>query len=355
MQNAVSKQAGVRLELVDSNGVLPTGVPDKVFLRAYDFRRFLHKHLLPHLAEPPSANPLLGVNLPRLPDLPNEIHGRWPEIGQGHRIGTAELPIDHSVTPVESRGGSRTARKTLQQFLVHKLSRYADNRNRPDHDATSNLSPYLHFGHISAHEVFSELTRQADWTPGRVDHDALGKAAEWWGLTEHAGGFLDQLITWRELGFNCCSKRGDFDSYESLPQWAQKTLEEHADDERPHCYSTEQFEQAETHSQLWNASQRQLVREGRIHNYLRMLWGKKILEWSESPQDALRIMLDLNNKYAVDGRDPNSYSGIFWVLGRYDRPWGPERPIFGRIRYMSIRNTMRKLSVASYMEKYAAI
>ena len=150
-----------------------------------------------------------------------------------------------------------------------------------------------------------------------------------------------------------CSRRSDFHKYESLPEWAQKTLAEHASDPRPYSYTLEEFESAETHDPLWNAAQIQLRREGRIHNYLRMLWGKKILEWSESPREALSIMIQLNNKYALDGRNPNSYSGIFWVLGRYDRAWGPERKIFGKIRFMSSDNTARKIKVKKYIEEYS--
>ena len=165
--------------------------------------------------------------------------------------------------------------------------------------------------------------------------------------------FLDQLITWRELGYNMCACREDYDRYESLSLWAQKTLQDHVRDRRPHKYSLDQFEAGKTNDPLWNAAQMQIVREGRLHNYLRMLWGKKILEWSESPQEALGIMVELNNKYGLDGRDPNSYSGIFWVLGRYDRPWGPGRPVFGKIRYMSSQNTARKIKVKSFIKKYA--
>jgi deoxyribodipyrimidine photo-lyase len=131
------------------------------------------------------------------------------------------------------------------------------------------------------------------------------------------------------------------------------SLQKHAADKREYVYSLEQFEKGETHDPLWNAAQRQLVQEGRIHNYLRMLWGKKILHWSRSPQDALEIMIELNNKYALDGRDPNSYSGIFWVLGRYDRPWGPERPIFGTIRYMSSDSTLKKIHLKKYLKKFS--
>lgn len=167
-----------------------------------------------------------------------------------------------------------------------------------------------------------------------------------------AEAFLDQLVTWRELGFNMCMLGTGWDRYESLPGWALKTLEAHGNDSRPSLYKLEDFEAAETHDVLWNAAQRQLISEGRIQNYLRMLWGKKILEWSPSPRTALEVMVELNNKYALDGRDPNSYSGIFWVLGRYDRAWGPERPIFGKIRYMSSESTARKFHLKKYISKY---
>nr|MDP2470114.1 hypothetical protein [Candidatus Palauibacterales bacterium] len=135
--------------------------------------------------------------------------------------------------------------------------------------------------------------------------------------------------------------------------WALETLEKHAVDARPYLYDLQQLDAASTHDELWNAAQRQLLRDGRIHNYLRMLWGKKILEWTASPREAARVMIELNNRYAIDGRDPNSYSGIFWCLGRYDRPWGPERPVFGKIRYMSSTNTARKLRIGEYVARYA--
>ena len=171
-------------------------------------------------------------------------------------------------------------------------------------------------------------------------------------MGEAAESFLDELITWREVGYNMCALRSDFDQYESLPEWARKTLDEHAGDPRPHVYDLQQLESAGTHDPLWNAAQWQLVTTGRMHNYLRMLWGKKILEWSPTPRAALQVMLELNNKYALDGRNPNSYSGIFWVLGRYDRAWGPERPVFGKIRFMSSENTARKLKVKRYIERF---
>ena len=160
------------------------------------------------------------------------------------------------------------------------------------------------------------------------------------------------MVTWRELGFNMASRRDDYDQYDSLPDWSQATLKKHARDRREVVYTLDEFAAARTHDPVWNAAQTQLLREGRIHNYLRMLWGKKILEWTASPRDALEVMIELNNKYAVDGRDPNSYSGIFWCLGRYDRPWGPERPIFGTVRYMSSQNTKRKLHLEGYLKTY---
>jgi len=171
-----------------------------------------------------------------------------------------------------------------------------------------------------------------------------------WGVGESAAAFLDQLVTWRELGYQFAAKREDHARYESLPAWARKTLEEHAGDRRPHLYDLDRFEHADTHESLWNAAQNQLRLQGVMHNYLRMLWGKKILHWSESPRAALEIMTELNDRYALDGRDPNSVSGIFWVLGRHDRAWGPEREVFGKVRYMSTANTRRKLRASRYEE-----
>jgi deoxyribodipyrimidine photo-lyase len=155
-------------------------------------------------------------------------------------------------------------------------------------------------------------------------------------------------------GFNCCQTQNDYDQFESILAWVLKTLQLHTRDERSYDNIREQFERAKTHDPLWNTAQTQLVREGRVQNYLRMLWGKKILEWTRPPAKALEMMVELNNKYALDGRDPNSYSGIFWCLGRYDRPWGPERPIFGTVRYMSSENTARKFNVREHVREYSS-
>jgi len=203
------------------------------------------------------------------------------------------------------------------------------------------------------HEVFAEVVQREKWKPEKVAMRANGSREGWWNMSANGESFLDELITWREVGYNFSSHTDSYDRYESLPGWAQKTLKEHTRDEREHVYSLEELEAGKTYDALWNAAQMQLVREGRIHNYLRMLWGKKILEWSRTPQDALAVLIELNNKYGLDGRDPNAYSGIFWCLGRYDWPWGPERPVFGQIRYLSSANTARKVSVKNYIRKYA--
>jgi deoxyribodipyrimidine photo-lyase len=347
----------VSLEAIDCNGILPMRAAERVFKTAHSFRRFLQSRLLDHLAEPPLPDPLSGVSLPRLDKMPGNILERWPatpveELEQPHEL-LRELSIDHGVAPVDYRGGNVAAEQRLARFVEDKLSAYAEQRNRLDEEATSGLSPYLHFGHISSHQVVDRVLQREDWQAKQVSSDTSGKRRGWWGLSESAEGFLDQIITWRELGFNMCWQRDDYEDFDSLPPWALKTLGDHADDQRPYLYSKNELESAATHDPLWNAAQVQLQREGRIHNYMRMLWGKKILEWSESPLVALEVMLDLNNKYAVDGRDPNSTSGIFWVLGRYDRAWGPERPIFGKVRYMSSENTARKLKTDEYLDRYA--
>lgn len=357
MIEAATSQIPVRFELIDSNGLLPMRATEKVFARAFDFRRFLQKNLLPHLAEIPKRDPLLRVKLPLLKSLPKKITLRWPNSNPHDLLaagdGLRSFPIDHAVAPVMTAGGMRAANKALRVFLDSRLPIYESDRNQPEKEATSGLSPYLHFGHISAHQVFDEVITLEEWTPEKIAAKSTGSSSGWWGTSPAGESFLDELITWRELGYNMCWQRHDYDKYESLPDWAQQTLAEHAHDPRQHVYSPEQFEGAQTHDRLWNAAQRQLVCEGRIHNYLRMLWGKKILEWSPSPRNALDTMIELNNKYALDGRNPNSYSGIFWVLGRYDRAWGPERPIFGKIRYMTSENTARKVRVKRYIENYA--
>ena len=358
MVASAARQVAVLMEVVDSNGLLPLRQAEEAFPTAYAFRRFLQRELPRHLMDFPKANALLNTKLPKAKHLPREIIKRWPKasprlLNSGFGV-LAEIPSDHEISPVETRGGSTAAQALLRNFLRNRLPTYTEARNEPAQQATSELSPYLHFGHISVHQIFSEITSQEGWSPDHLAVRATGSRGGWWGTSQATETFMDQVITWRELGFNCCQIRKDYDQFESLPPWALKTLRQHARDERSCVYSFEKFERAETHDALWNAAQTQLLREGRIHNYLRMLWGKKIIEWTRTPQKALETMVQLNNKYALDGRDPNSYSGIFWCLGRYDRPWGPERPVFGKVRYMSSENTARKFNVRDYIRKYSS-
>jgi deoxyribodipyrimidine photo-lyase len=358
MLDAAAREVRTRFEAIDSNGLLPLRASDQAFISAYQFRRFLQKSLPEHLGAAPHADPLRQLKLPAA-KLDSQITKRWPLARLDRRTSDAgklltRLPIDHAIGAGAMRGGSKSASRALKEFFDSKLTGYLDDRNQPDDEGTSGLSPYLHFGHLAVHEVFSRLMHDQDWSPEDPSKKATGSKAGWWNVSEAAEAFLDQLVTWRELGFNMCAHRDDFDQYDSLPRWALTTLDRHAKDRRPSVYTLDEFERAATHDPLWNAAQVQLTREGRLHNYMRMLWGKKILEWSASPRDALAVMIELNNKFALDGRDPNSYSGIFWVLGRYDRPWGPERPIFGKVRYMSSENTARKVSVREYVRKYAS-
>ncbi|MEW5910483.1 MAG: deoxyribodipyrimidine photolyase [Thermodesulfobacteriota bacterium] len=358
MVTSAADQINIRLELVDSNGLLPLRAATQVYPTAYAFRRFLQKTLPDHLLSVPEKDPLERLETPRFRGFSEKILNRWPsaltELQKKNPFSGFRFPIDHRIPGVKQKGGPISAGKTLSNFLENKLGSYIDKRNQPEEDATSGLSPYLHFGHLSAHEIFLNLTEKENWFPHDLSEKSTGSKSGWWGLSPGSEAFLDELITWRELGFNMCAHRMDYDRFESLPGWAKETLFVHETDTRPYLYSYEDLEKAKTHDSLWNAAQIQLLKEGRIHNYLRMLWGKKILEWSHHPKTALEMMIDLNNTYALDGRDPNSYSGIFWCLGRYDRPWGPERPVFGKIRYMSSQNTARKVRVHGYLKRYAA-
>ncbi len=356
MLQAGAKQVDVRMEAVDSNGILPLRAASEVFPTAYAFRRYLQRNLPQHLAQMPAADPLADARRRPPVELDTRLELRWPRASAALLAANpdelARLPIDHSVAPVSSRGGHVAGARQLAQFLDRRLVDYEEKRSEPDADAASGLSPYLHYGMVSIHQVFAALCQREEWSPARLSSKASGTRGGWWGMSTTAESFLDEAITWRELGLNFCSKRADYDRYESLPLWARQTLEEHEADPRANVYSLAQLESASTHDELWNAAQRELTRTGRMHNYLRMLWGKKILEWSPTPRAALEALIELNNKYALDGRDPNSYSGIFWSLGRYDRAWGPERPIYGKVRYMTSQNTARKFAVDGYLARF---
>ncbi|MDQ3338845.1 MAG: deoxyribodipyrimidine photolyase [Myxococcota bacterium] len=346
---AAAAKLDTRIELVDSNGILPLRATERAFTTASSFRRQLQKIVAPYLAMQPNARPLARV--------PAHVKGAdvAGSILRKYRSETdlAKLPIDHTIAPIEG-GGAVAGGKRLDAFIADRLAHYADDRNEPDRDPSSGLSPYLHFGHVGAHDVVARVWADAEWDPSKIAERVTGSREGWWGLPAPHEAFLDQIITWRELGYAWCFHRRDFDSYDALPEWARATLAKHAKDPRPHRYSLAQLDADETYDPIWNAAQRELRESGVVHNYLRMLWGKKILEWSASPKAALAAMIELNNKYAVDGRDPSSYTGILWTLGLFDRAWGPERPIFGTVRYMSSDSTKKKLRMKRYLERWSS-
>jgi len=241
------------------------------------------------------------------------------------------LKIDRSIKAVQDlEPGETAAELRLRDFIDGRLSRYADERNDPNSGAVSGLSPYLHFGQLSAQHAAFEAARS--------------KASE-----ANREAFVEELFIRRELSENYCYYNERYDSFDGVPEWAKKTLLEHTGDRRDAIYTPEQFERAQTHDPLWNAAQTQLLETGVIHGYMRMYWAKKILEWSVAPAAAFDIALMLNDRYALDGRDPNGYVGVAWSIGGvHDRPW-VERPIFGKIRYMNANGCKRKFDVPRYI------
>ncbi len=339
----------VRMEAVDSNGVVPLAQPGRTFTMAQHFRRHVHKTALDAFSARPCAEPL-GAGVGARAVVPPDVARRWsfvlPEVS-GLGLGGPRR--------VGARGGAVAAQAKLAAFLAGPLARYAEDRNEPEVVASTGLSPALHFGHLSAHEVVAAVMDREGWSVARVCPEKLASREGFWGLSAPAEAFVDEIVTWRELAYNDAWERPEAHRrYDGLPSFALQTLDKHRADRRPVVYDIATLDAARTHDPLWNAAQRQLVREGVIHNYLRMLWGKKVLEWSTSPEVAFDVLVELNNRYALDGRNPNSWSGIAWCFGRFDRAWGPERPIFGTVRYMSSDNTARKIDVKGYLRRYAA-
>jgi deoxyribodipyrimidine photo-lyase len=247
-----------------------------------------------------------------------------------------DLGVDESVPPSDRfAGGATAAGRLLQRFLDHRLVDYADAASDPVLDACSHLSPYLHFGQISPLEIALRVSKT----------DAPRAATD---------AFLEQLIVRRELSLNACWFRPGYDRYASLPEWARKTLALHAADKREFLYTRAHWEAAATHDPCWNAAQMEMVRSGSMHNYMRMYWGKKILEWSRSPEEAFDTALYLNNKYELDGRDPNGFTGVAWCFGLHDRPW-TERPVFGTIRYMNANGLRRKFDIQAYLDRWLGL
>ncbi len=320
------ERAPASYQVVDSSCIVPMSAHPKRAYAAYTIRPRIERMLPQYLEEV------------ALPELKNRWQGpvpKWHEPVERPRIPDllASLEIDHGVPPsISYAGGTAAARKHLRHFLRRNLHRYAKERNQPTAHATSKLSPYLHFGHISSLEVALEARSYAKL------HNLSADA------------YLEELIVRRELAFNYAAYAEKPDSLANLPEWARHTLLAHAPDERGFVYSREQFEAAATHDALWNATEKELLLRGTIHGYYRMYWGKKIIEWSRTCQDALETMVYLHDRYALDGRDPNTYTNILWCFGLHDRPW-KERPVFGMVRYMSFEGMKRKTDTGSYIRE----
>lgn len=352
----VARRADVRVEAVDGCALVPFRLAGRDFPTAHGYRRHLQRTLPRFLDLLPAADPLARARLPRLARLPAAIARRWPaappdDLARPARL-LARLPIDHGVPAAPARGGSAAAGARLRRFLERGLPRYAEDRASPDAEAASGLSPWLHFGHLSSFEVVRAVLEREGWGPHLLAPRADGARAGWWGLSPGAEAFLDQVVTWREVGLVTAAHLADPRAYGSLPAWARATLDRHARDTRPARYGRAELEGARTHDPIWNAAQRQLVAEGTIPNALRMIWGKRFLDWTRAPEEALAEALHLNDRWALDGRDPNSVSGVTWCLGRYDRPWGPERPVFGTVRYMSSERMAKKVALRRWLARW---
>jgi deoxyribodipyrimidine photo-lyase len=319
----------VRVEAVDAAGVAPLAISDKPEIGARTLRPKITKRLaelLVHIPEPQAK---------RAPSGPFEWGFDPFHAGSDAAIdrAIAALPIDHAVRPIsELRGGTGSGKKQLAHFLKHELKGYAEERNEPSTGRTSRLSPFLHFGHL-----------------GPVEIALAAKSAE--APEADLASFLEELIVRRELAFNFCARVPNHQSIDALPGWATQTLLKHSSDPRPALLTDQQLENSQTPDPIWNAAQRQLVAEGRIHGYLRMLWGKLLLLWSADAKEVLRRMRWLNDKYALDGRDSNSDSNFLWCLGLHDRPF-PERAIFGTVRSMTSKSTLNKFDMDGYLARW---
>ena len=377
--------ANVAVHAVDGNGVVPLALLGATVSAAAHLRPRLHKLFPEAWAHAAQAEPT--VPKAAKGDLKPPF-ATW-KVPKDIPAFVASLPVDASVPPLAKHPGGRAeGLAVLADFLTFKLKSYATGRNQPDdpaRTAASRLSPYLRHGHISVAEVCEGVLNFAGpWDASLINPRTRGRD-DFFCRDANINGYLDEAITWRDVGYHWHYRRNaelgmrsaewknvswghagelpafnfetmDFSPLSRgvldavLPPWALASLAKHAADRREHVYTLEQFENADTHDELWNAAQTELVTTGRIHNYLRMLWGKKVLEWSASPEEAYRALEQLNNKYAIDGRDPNSYTGILWCFGLFDRPWPPEREVFGNVRYMSSGNTAKKFKLHGYYE-----
>ena len=376
---AIAARVSIPVIAVDGNSVIPLSLLGAPVAAAAHLRPRIHKLFAAAWAERADPEPVFEP-VKKAPRPPFELWKSPADLGAFVRA----LPVDQSVPPVPGTvGGTVEAKLVLKDFLKFKLHRYGEERSLPDapkRNAASGLSFYLHYGHLSIEEVIAEALPEG-WTTDEINSKAKNKS-DFYCRDASINSFLDEAITWRDVGYQwnygkmLLASGGanrswedpgerpsfNFETYDFsplgqrgtlnlvLPAWAKATLAKHAGDRREHLYNIEQFENAVTHDELWNAAQRELLATGRIHNYLRMLWAKKVLEWSESPEAGYRILEHLNNKYAIDGRDPNSYTGILWCFGLFDRFWPPEREVFGNIRYMSSGNTAKKFKLGPYLD-----
>lgn len=309
---------------VDANGMVPLSALPKEEYAAYTIRPKINR-LLPDLPRT-IVTPHVDMQKPTLDvECPETI------VSAGNIADlVSECDIDHTVKPSNLyHGGAAAGRKRLTHFVRNILPHYDKTHNDPSVDGVSRLSPYLHFGFLSIQEIVAA-----------VEKAKAPKAAK--------DAFLEEAIVRRELSFNFTRHNLHYDSLKSLPVWALKTMRDHADDPRPELLDAERIEAADTYDELWNAAQRELLSTGHMHNYVRMLWGKRVIEWQRSYEMAFELLVHLNNKYALDGRDPNSYAGILWCFGKHDRPWF-EREIFGTIRYMTSRSMAKKFNARRYM------
>lgn len=269
---------------------------------------------------------------------PEQLQAWWPQ----------HVAVDRCVEPVDKYiGGYAHARQWLSMFLHEKLHKYASQRNDPSLAVQSELSPYLHFGQIGAMEIVQQLLEQVGWGLEQLPAMVMKKDHA---NPEHAGAaaFAEELIVRRELSLNFCTYNEHYDSFQGLPAWARNTLLDHLNDQRDEHYYLDRLDQCDTNDVYWNAAQSELMTTGKMHNYMRMYWGKRMLAWSENPEDAYQILCYLNNRYALDGRDANSYAGIAWCFGKHDRPW-QERNIYGMVRFMNAGGLKRKFPIHKYV------
>lgn len=317
----VAKKISIPFYEVNAHNIVPClCVSDKQEFAAYTIRPKINKALIQFLDEFP---PLQKINQNELTS--DKID--WSKVEKSLNLNRDVKEVDW-IIPGQSAG-----LKALEFFLQNKFNQYSELRNDPTKDGQSNLSPYLHFGHLSAQRIALETQR--------LNGNKVSEKS-----------FLEELIVRRELSDNFCYFNPTYDSFEGFQNWAKTSLNEHRKDEREFVYTIKEFEQAKTHEDLWNAAQREMIATGKMHGYMRMYWAKKILEWSKSPEEALKIAIYLNDKYELDGRDPNGYTGIAWSIGGvHDRPWF-ERAVFGKIRYMNRNGAKNKFDIGTYIKKF---